>query len=207
MRAASYFCVALAAVDAFSPPRPTRPLSPQQRRRSVVVAGGSILPPKLREYGTYGLVAYGFVELAWWGALGSYFDPQLFLWSPPPLRDAHAGRPSLLPPTANRSEPWLSSGGQPQLQLFVDLVMQENYCNTLACQGTEITTQLGVGWNPHMDRDARVGMWQEPIVNSAGTWLTGGPAASCPGGPAASSWPPGPVFEFVFELLWFVLSC
>ena len=87
-------------------------------------------------------------------------------------------RPSLLPPTADRSEPWLSSG-QPQLQLFVDLVMQENYCNTLACQGTE-TTQLGVGWNPHMDRDARVGMWQEPLVNSAGTWLTGGPAASCP---------------------------
>ena len=37
-------------------------------------------------------------QLAWWGALGSYFDPQLFLWSPPPLRDAHAGRPSLLPP-------------------------------------------------------------------------------------------------------------
>ena len=68
MRAASWFCVALAAVDAFSPSRPTRPLSPQQRRRSVVVAGGSILPPKLREYGTYGLVAYGFVELAWWGA-------------------------------------------------------------------------------------------------------------------------------------------
>ena len=29
-------------------------------------------------------------QLAWWGALGSYFDPQLFLWSPPPLRDAHA---------------------------------------------------------------------------------------------------------------------
>ena len=68
MRAASWLCVALAAVDAFSPPRPTRQLSPQQRRRSVVVAGGSILPPKLREYGSYGLVAYGFVELLWWGA-------------------------------------------------------------------------------------------------------------------------------------------
>ena len=44
--------------------RALRPSSRRRRRRAVVMR---IVPPKVAEYGAYGLAAYSAVELCWWG--------------------------------------------------------------------------------------------------------------------------------------------
>ena len=60
-----FLLVLLQRAAAFQAPR-ARPTAAARAR--VVVSGGSILPPKLREYGAFGLIAYSAVELVWWGA-------------------------------------------------------------------------------------------------------------------------------------------
>ena len=66
-RQSTWFLVAIiAAATAFAPP-PRRitanNLAPPRRRRPVA----RIVPPKVAEYGTYGIAAYSAVELCWWG--------------------------------------------------------------------------------------------------------------------------------------------
>jgi len=68
-RRSAWFRVAIiATVAGFAPP-PRRinannfASPPQQRRRPVA----RIVPPKVAEYGAYGLAAYSAVELCWWG--------------------------------------------------------------------------------------------------------------------------------------------
>ena len=67
-RQSTWFLVAIiAASTAFAPP--SRRITannfapPPSRRRPVA----RIVPPKVAEYGTYGLAAYSAVELCWWG--------------------------------------------------------------------------------------------------------------------------------------------
>ena len=67
-RQSTWFLVAIiAAVSAFAPsPRRTTANNfapPPPRRRPVA----RIVPPKVAEYGAYGLAAYSAVELCWWG--------------------------------------------------------------------------------------------------------------------------------------------
>ena len=56
------------AAEAFAPPRITTGVEAdaisRRRRRGVVTR---IVPPKVAEYGAYGLAAYSAVELCWWG--------------------------------------------------------------------------------------------------------------------------------------------
>ena len=66
-RRSAWFLVAIiAAAAAFAPP-PRRitadNFTPPPRRRPVA----RIVPPKVAEYGAYGLAAYSAVELCWWG--------------------------------------------------------------------------------------------------------------------------------------------
>ena len=66
-RQSTWFLVAIiAAATAFAPsPRITADnfAPPPLRRRPVA----HIVPPKVAEYGAYGLAAYSAVELCWWG--------------------------------------------------------------------------------------------------------------------------------------------
>ena len=67
--------------------------------------------------------------------------------------------PSLLPATVNRSTAWMEHG-QPELQLSLDLVMQENYDTSLAA---------------HAAQDGRFvrGMFQTPVINCNGIIFNG----------------------------------
>ena len=62
------FLFTLIAAEAFAPPRITTGVEAdaisRRRRRGVVTR---IVPPKVAEYGAYGLAAYSAVELCWWG--------------------------------------------------------------------------------------------------------------------------------------------
>ena len=64
-RQSTWFLVAIiAAATAFAPRRTTaNNFAPPPRRRPVA----RIVPPKVAEYGAYGLAAYSAVELCWWG--------------------------------------------------------------------------------------------------------------------------------------------
>ena len=66
-RSAWFLFTIIAAAAAFAPP-PRRINAnnftpPRGRRRPVA----RIVPPKVAEYGAYGLAAYSAVELCWWG--------------------------------------------------------------------------------------------------------------------------------------------
>ena len=66
-RSACFLVAIIWAVTAFAPP-PRRITAnnfapPPSRRRTVA----RIVPPKVAEYGAYGLAAYSAVELCWWG--------------------------------------------------------------------------------------------------------------------------------------------
>ena len=72
-RRSACFLFTVIAVEAFAPPPPrlaaevaatARVASSRRRRRAVVTR---IVPPKVAEYGAYGLAAYSAVELCWWG--------------------------------------------------------------------------------------------------------------------------------------------
>ena len=62
------FLFTVIAAEAFAPPRITTGVEAdaisRRRRRGVVTR---IVPPKVAEYGAYGLAAYSAVELCWWG--------------------------------------------------------------------------------------------------------------------------------------------
>ena len=62
------FLFTVIAAEAFAPPRITTGVEAdaisRRRRRAVVTR---IVPPKVAEYGAYGLAAYSAVELCWWG--------------------------------------------------------------------------------------------------------------------------------------------
>ena len=65
-RSVCFLFVIIATVTAFAPqPRFTANnfTPPPTRRRPVA----RIVPPKVAEYGAYGLAAYSAVELCWWG--------------------------------------------------------------------------------------------------------------------------------------------
>ena len=67
-RQSTWFLVAIvAAATAFTPPQRLSTANnfapPPPRRRPVA----RIVPPKVAEYGAYGLAAYSAVELCWWG--------------------------------------------------------------------------------------------------------------------------------------------
>ena len=82
--------------------------------------------------------------------------------------------PSYEKPTTDRSSTWLSRG-QPQLQLSLDLVMQENYAGTLAEHagtGQWGGPDVGPG-SPGRDGSYRNGMFQEPVVNCNGNIFLG----------------------------------
>ena len=64
----AWFLVAIIATAAGFAPPPRRITAnnfapPPSRRRTVA----RIVPPKVAEYGAYGLAAYSAVELCWWG--------------------------------------------------------------------------------------------------------------------------------------------
>ena len=67
------FLFTVIAAEAFAPPPPrlaaevaaTAGVASSRRRRRAVVT--RIVPPKVAEYGAYGLAAYSAVELCWWG--------------------------------------------------------------------------------------------------------------------------------------------
>ena len=62
------FLFTVIAAEAFAPPRITTGVEADaisRRRRGAVVT--RIVPPKVAEYGAYGLAAYSAVELCWWG--------------------------------------------------------------------------------------------------------------------------------------------
>ena len=66
-RSAWFFFAIIATAAGFAPP-PRRITAnkfapPPPRRRTVA----RIVPPKVAEYGAYGLAAYSAVELCWWG--------------------------------------------------------------------------------------------------------------------------------------------
>ena len=67
-RRSAWFLFAIIAAEAFAPPRITTGVEAdaisRRRRRAVVTR---IVPPKVAEYGAYGLAAYSAVELCWWG--------------------------------------------------------------------------------------------------------------------------------------------
>jgi hypothetical protein len=67
-RRSAWFLVAIiAAATAFAPsPRfsTANNFTPPPRRRRPIAR---IVPPKVAEYGAYGLAAYSAVELCWWG--------------------------------------------------------------------------------------------------------------------------------------------
>ena len=65
-RSAWFLFAIIAAATAFSPqPRFTaNNFAPRPPRRRPVAR---IVPPKVAEYGAYGLAAYSAVELCWWG--------------------------------------------------------------------------------------------------------------------------------------------
>ena len=56
--------VAAAGAIALTPQSPRASPSSRRRRRARVAR---IVPPKVAEYGAYGLAAYSAVELCWWG--------------------------------------------------------------------------------------------------------------------------------------------
>ena len=64
------FTIVVCAVAFAPPPRltadvaATAGVATRRRRRGVVTR---IVPPKVAEYGAYGLAAYSAVELCWWG--------------------------------------------------------------------------------------------------------------------------------------------
>ena len=62
------FLFTVIAAEAFAPPPPRLTADvaaiSRRRRRGVV---SRIVPPKVAEYGAYGLAAYSAVELCWWG--------------------------------------------------------------------------------------------------------------------------------------------
>ena len=67
-RQSAWFLVAIIAAAAGFAPPPRRITAdnfapPPPRRRPVA----RIVPPKVAEYGAYGLAAYSAVELCWWG--------------------------------------------------------------------------------------------------------------------------------------------
>ena len=67
-RQSTWFLVAIIATAAGFAPPPRRITAnnfapPPPRRRPVA----RIVPPKVAEYGAYGLAAYSAVELCWWG--------------------------------------------------------------------------------------------------------------------------------------------
>ena len=63
-RQSTWFLVAIvAAATAFTPPQRLSTANNFARRRPVA----RIVPPKVAEYGAYGLAAYSAVELCWWG--------------------------------------------------------------------------------------------------------------------------------------------
>ena len=67
-RRSAWFLVAIIATAAGFAPPPRRITAnnfapPPSRRRTVA----RIVPPKVAEYGAYGLAAYSAVELCWWG--------------------------------------------------------------------------------------------------------------------------------------------
>ena len=66
-RQSAWFLVAIIAAAAGFAPPPRRinanNFAPPPRRRPVA----RIVPPKVAEYGAYGLAAYSAVELCWWG--------------------------------------------------------------------------------------------------------------------------------------------
>ena len=66
-RQSTWFLVAIvAAASSFTPPQrlsTANNFMPPPRRRPVA----RIVPPKVAEYGAYGLAAYSAVELCWWG--------------------------------------------------------------------------------------------------------------------------------------------
>ena len=67
-RQSTWFLVAIIATAAGFAPPPRRITAnnfapPPSRRRTVT----RIVPPKVAEYGAYGLAAYSAVELCWWG--------------------------------------------------------------------------------------------------------------------------------------------
>ena len=66
-RSAWFFFAIIATAAGFAPP-PRRitanNFTPPPRRRRPVAR---IVPPKVAEYGAYGLAAYSAVELCWWG--------------------------------------------------------------------------------------------------------------------------------------------
>ena len=67
-RQSTWFLVAIIATAAgfASPPRriTANNFTPPRSRRRIVAR---IVPPKVAEYGAYGLAAYSAVELCWWG--------------------------------------------------------------------------------------------------------------------------------------------
>ena len=67
-RRSACFLFTVIAAEAFAPPRITTGVEAdaisRRRRRGVVTR---IVPPKVAEYGAYGLAAYSAVELCWWG--------------------------------------------------------------------------------------------------------------------------------------------
>ena len=67
-RQSTWFLVAIvAAATAFTPPQrlsTANNFAPRPPRRRPVAR---IVPPKVAEYGAYGLAAYSAVELCWWG--------------------------------------------------------------------------------------------------------------------------------------------
>ena len=71
-RRSACFLFTVITAEAFAPPRPrhaadvaaTAGVATRRRRRGVVTR---IVPPKVAEYGAYGLAAYSAVELCWWG--------------------------------------------------------------------------------------------------------------------------------------------
>ena len=70
-RRSACFLFTVIAAEAFAPPprltadvAATAGVATRRRRRAVVTR---IVPPKVAEYGAYGLVAYSAVELCWWG--------------------------------------------------------------------------------------------------------------------------------------------
>ena len=66
-RRSAWFLVAIIATATSFAPSPRRinanNFAPPPRRRPVA----RIVPPKVAEYGAYGLAAYSAVELCWWG--------------------------------------------------------------------------------------------------------------------------------------------
>ena len=71
-RRSACFLFTVIAAEAFAPPprltadvAATAGVASSRRRRRAVVT--RIVPPKVAEYGAYGLAAYSAVELCWWG--------------------------------------------------------------------------------------------------------------------------------------------